>query len=139
MIAIVQALVLSFACVALLMPSYLRLLRHSGFGKRVRREFGPDWHIVKEGTPTMGGLLLVGVVIALALLLDAVDASTYAILLALLGVSLVGAFDDWLNARTGRRARRRRSAAGYRSRRSPRRQSARAASAERRSRSRFVH
>ena len=37
MIAIVQALVLSFACVALLMPSYLRLLRHSGFGKRVRR------------------------------------------------------------------------------------------------------
>ena len=40
-------------------------------------------------------------VIALALLLDAVDASTYAILLALLGVSLVGAFDDWLNARTG--------------------------------------
>lgn len=101
MIAIVQALVLSFGCVCLLMPAYLRLLRHGGFGKRVRREFGPDWHIVKEGTPTMGGLLLVVVVLALSLLLDAVDASTYAILLALLGVSLVGAFDDWLNARTG--------------------------------------
>jgi phospho-N-acetylmuramoyl-pentapeptide-transferase len=101
MIAIVQALVLSFACVWLIMPAYLRLLRHTGFGKRVRREFGPDWHIVKEGTPTMGGLLLVAVVIVLALLLDAVDASTYAVLLALLGVSLVGAFDDWLNARTG--------------------------------------
>jgi len=97
MIAIVQALVLSFACVALLMPSYLRLLRHSGFGKRVRREFGPDWHIVKEGTPTMGGLLLVGVVIALSLLLDAVDASTYAILLALLGVA------PWRSRRRGGR------------------------------------
>ena len=83
MIAIVQALVLSFACVWMLMPAYLRLLRHTGFGKRVRREFGPDWHIVKEGTPTMGGLLLVVVVIVLALLLDAVDASTYAVLLAL--------------------------------------------------------
>jgi len=56
---------------------------------------------VKEGTPTMGGLLLVVVVIALALLLDAVDATTYAVLLSLLGVGLLGAFDDWLNARTG--------------------------------------
>ena len=45
--------------------------------------------------------LAIAVVIVLALLLDAVDASTYAVLLALLGVSLLGAFDDWLNARTG--------------------------------------
>ncbi|MEY4666257.1 MAG: hypothetical protein RIQ87_37 [Chloroflexota bacterium] len=101
MIAIVQALVLAFACVAFVMPAYLRLLKHSGFGKRIRRDYGLDHHIVKEGTPTMGGLLLVAVVISLALLLDAVDASTYAILLALLGVGLLGAFDDWLNARTG--------------------------------------
>jgi phospho-N-acetylmuramoyl-pentapeptide-transferase len=49
----------------------------------------------------MGGLLLTAIVILLALLLDAVDASTYAVLLALLGVTLLGAFDDWLNARTG--------------------------------------
>jgi phospho-N-acetylmuramoyl-pentapeptide-transferase len=101
MIAIVQALVLAFACVAFVMPAYLRLLKYSGFGKRIRRDYGLDHHIVKEGTPTMGGLLLVAVVISLALLLDAVDASTYAILLALLGVGLLGAFDDWLNARTG--------------------------------------
>jgi phospho-N-acetylmuramoyl-pentapeptide-transferase len=101
MIAIVQALVLAFAVVALVMPAYLRLLRHAGFGKRVNREFGPEAHVVKEGTPTMGGLLLVVVVIALALLLDAVDATTYAVLLSLLGVGLLGAFDDWLNARTG--------------------------------------
>ena len=97
MIVIVQALVLAFVCVFVLMPAYLRLLKHAGFGKRVRREFGPEWHIVKEGTPTMGGLLLTGIVIALALLLDVVDASTYAVLLALLGVTLLGAFDDWLN------------------------------------------
>jgi len=84
-----------------LIPAYLRLWKYAGFGKRVRREFGPEWHIVKEGTPTMGGLLLTAIVIALALLLDAVDASTYAVLLALLGVTLLGAFDDWLNARTG--------------------------------------
>ena len=96
-----QALVLAFAVVALVMPAYLRLLRHAGFGKRVNRTFGPESHVVKEGTPTMGGLLLVAVVIALALLLDAVDATTYAVLLSLLGVGLLGAFDDWLNARTG--------------------------------------
>ena len=101
MIVIVQALVLAFVCVFVLMPAYLRLLKYAGFGKRVRREFGPEWHIVKEGTPTMGGLLLTGIVIALALLLHGVDSSTYAVLLALLWVTLPGPFDAWLNARPG--------------------------------------
>mgnify|MGYP002128432296 CR=1 FL=1 len=44
------------------MPPYIRFLQAIGFGKRIRQE-GPESHFIKEGTPTMGGLLLVVVVV----------------------------------------------------------------------------
>ncbi len=53
---LIQGLLLAFALVVILMPPYMRLLRHSGFGKQIREE-GPQSHMVKWGTPTMGGLL----------------------------------------------------------------------------------
>ena len=74
--------------------------RRLGFGKRIREE-GPETHYVKEGTPTMGGLLIVVVVLGIYLFLRQPDAATFAPLAALAGVGLLGAFDDYLNARTG--------------------------------------
>ncbi len=100
MTELIQGLLLAFALVVILMPSYVRLLRHFGFGKQIREE-GPHTHYVKEGTPTMGGLLIIGVVLVLAVLLGSLDASTYSPLAALAGVGVLGAFDDWLNAKTG--------------------------------------
>ena len=88
------------AIVVILMPGYIRLLRHLGFGKQIRQE-GPDSHQVKRGTPTMGGLLVIATVIGLYLFRGAPDGSTFAPLAALAGVGLLGAFDDYLNARTG--------------------------------------
>ncbi len=99
-VELIQGLLLAFALVVILMPSYIRLLRHLGFGKQIREE-GPHTHFVKEGTPTMGGLLIIAVVLILAALLGALDASTYSPLAALAGVGILGAFDDWLNAKTG--------------------------------------
>jgi len=103
--AIVQGILLTFALVVILMPAYLQLLRRAGFGKRIRRE-GPDSHLVKEGTPTMGGLLIIAVVSAAALLFHVIsgkffDASTIAPMLTLLAVGALGVVDDYLNARTG--------------------------------------
>ena len=100
-IELIQGLLLAFAIVVILMPGYIRLLRHVGFGKQIREE-GPHTHFVKEGTPTMGGLLVILVVIVVFFLLrGGPDASTFAPLAALAGVGLLGAFDDYLNARTG--------------------------------------
>ncbi len=100
-IELIQGLLLAFAIVVILMPGYIRLLRHVGFGKQIRDE-GPHTHFVKEGTPTMGGLLVILVVIGVFFLLrGGPDASTFAPLAALAGVGLLGAFDDYLNARTG--------------------------------------
>jgi phospho-N-acetylmuramoyl-pentapeptide-transferase len=100
-VGLIQGLLLTFALVVILMPPYIRLLHATGFGKRIRVE-GPESHYNKEGTPTMGGLLIVGVVLAVYFLLrQQPDASTFAPIAALASVGLLGAFDDYLNARTG--------------------------------------
>jgi phospho-N-acetylmuramoyl-pentapeptide-transferase len=104
--AIVQGILLTFALVVILMPAFILILRRLGFGKRIRVE-GPGSHLVKEGTPTMGGLLMIIVVAAAALLFHFVsggrffDPSTIAPMLTLLLVGGLGVADDYLNARTG--------------------------------------
>ena len=99
-VELIQGLLLAFALVVIIMPSYIRLLQALGFGKRIRQE-GPETHYVKEGTPTMGGLLIVVVVLGIYFFLREPDAATFAPLAALAGVGLLGAFDDYLNAKTG--------------------------------------
>jgi phospho-N-acetylmuramoyl-pentapeptide-transferase len=96
----IQGLLLAFACMVILMPPYLRLLHWLGMGKQIRMD-GPGSHLVKEGTPTMGGVLIVAVILSLAFVFDALDASTYSPLFVLAIVGALGAIDDYLNARTG--------------------------------------
>jgi phospho-N-acetylmuramoyl-pentapeptide-transferase len=96
----IQGLLLAFACMVILMPPYLRLLHWLGLGKQIRMD-GPGSHLVKEGTPTMGGVLIVAVILSLAFLFNALDASTYSPLFVLAIVGALGAIDDYLNARTG--------------------------------------
>ncbi|HET7677489.1 MAG TPA: phospho-N-acetylmuramoyl-pentapeptide-transferase [Candidatus Limnocylindrales bacterium] len=99
-VQIVQGILLAFALVVILMRPFLQLLRQLGFGKRIREE-GPGSHQVKEGTPTLGGLLMIVVIVGLALALDLVDASTFAPIATLGLVGLLGTADDILNAKTG--------------------------------------
>jgi phospho-N-acetylmuramoyl-pentapeptide-transferase len=96
----IQGLLLAFACMVILMPPFLRLLRWLGMGKQIREE-GPGTHLVKQGTPTMGGVLIVFVTLALATVFNAYDVSTYSPLFVLAIMGTLGAVDDYLNARTG--------------------------------------
>lgn len=103
--AMIQGILLAFAAVVICMPAFIRLVRALGMGKKIRVE-GPQTHLVKEGTPTMGGVLIIGVVLAIAAawhLLTGrfIDGSTFAPLATLALVGGLGAVDDWLNARTG--------------------------------------
>src|SRR5438270_6795889 len=68
-----MAIALSMAAMAFLITivlgyPYLTYLRRAGLGKKVRIE-GPSTHIEKTGTPTMGGLLVTAVVLALTVCL----------------------------------------------------------------------
>ena len=99
---LIQGLLLAFAVVVILMPAYIRALRFFGMGKQILEE-GPESHQVKRGTPTMGGLLIIAVVLGLffAMVGGLPPGGIIAPLATLLLVGILGAFDDWLNARTG--------------------------------------
>lgn len=98
---LIQGLLLSFALVVILMPPYIRFLRHVGFAKQIRIE-EPEIHMVKWGTPTMGGLLIIVVVLGIFLALRwPPQGGVIAPIATLALVGLLGAVDDYLNARTG--------------------------------------
>lgn len=101
-VELIQGLLLAFALVVILMSPYVRVLRAAGIGKQIRVE-GPQSHMVKQGTPTMGGLLVVIVVLATYVLMrgEQIERGIIAPLLILLVVGILGAFDDYLNAKTG--------------------------------------
>jgi phospho-N-acetylmuramoyl-pentapeptide-transferase len=100
---LIQAVLLAFAVVVILMPAYIRFLNHLGMGKQILEE-GPQSHQVKRGTPTMGGLMLIGVIIGLFFFLSGFVLPPGGIIAPLATLVLVGglgAFDDYLNAKTG--------------------------------------
>ncbi|MGZ8563100.1 MAG: phospho-N-acetylmuramoyl-pentapeptide-transferase [Candidatus Limnocylindria bacterium] len=97
---IVVAVLLAFIGMVLLAPIYISLLQRLGFGKQIRVD-GPEAHYGKAGTPTMGGILMVGVVLFLAMALRIEDAATLTPMLTLMGVGILGAVDDFVNVRTG--------------------------------------
>ena len=97
---IVIAVVLAFTGMVLLAPIYIGLLQRLGFGKQIRSD-GPQAHFGKAGTPTMGGMLVVSVVLFLAMALRLEDVHTLTPMLALMGVGVLGAIDDFVNVRSG--------------------------------------
>ena len=100
MIQIVVALLLAFIGMVILAPIYISLLQRLGFGKQIRTD-GPEAHYGKAGTPTMGGMLVVSVVLFLAMALRIEDAATLTPMLTLMGVGILGAIDDFVNVRSG--------------------------------------
>jgi phospho-N-acetylmuramoyl-pentapeptide-transferase len=100
LLQIVTALLLAFVGMVILAPIYINLLQRLGYGKQIRSD-GPEAHYGKAGTPTMGGMLVVGVVLFLAMALRIEDAATLTPMLTLMGVGILGAIDDFVNVRTG--------------------------------------
>jgi phospho-N-acetylmuramoyl-pentapeptide-transferase len=78
---------------------YLNYLRRAGLGKKVRID-GPSSHIEKTGTPTMGGLLVSAVVLALTVCLTLIlyRESGRSILLPM-GVMALTTFLGWYDDR----------------------------------------
>jgi len=90
--AAVTALLIAF----LLGPWVIGKLRVLKFGQAVRSD-GPESHLAKTGTPTMGGLLIILSVSAAVLLWgDLGNAYTLITLGSLFGFGAIGFVDDWL-------------------------------------------
>jgi phospho-N-acetylmuramoyl-pentapeptide-transferase len=97
---IVVAILLAFSGVVLLGPIYIGLLQRLGLGKQIRIDL-PETHTMKAGIPTMGGMLMVLVVMFLAMALRIESAATLTPMLTLVGVGILGAIDDYVNVRSG--------------------------------------
>ena len=77
-------------------PSFIRWLRaRQGKGQPIRAD-GPQSHLAKRGTPTMGGLLiLVSLFTATLLWMDVYSPYVWACLLVTAGFGLIGFLDDY--------------------------------------------
>ncbi len=77
----------------LLMPLFIKFLRSHLIGQQVRAD-GPESHLVKQGTPTMGGIImLIAATVVVAILAEPVP-ETWLILAAVLLTGALGLFDD---------------------------------------------
>lgn len=95
---LVFAFVIGFILVVIAMPKVIPFLHKMKFGQ-VEREEGLESHKVKNGTPTMGGIVFVLAAIIAAVIVNIGDLFNPEIILAtivLVGYSLIGFVDDAL-------------------------------------------
>ncbi len=90
---------------------FIQVLRNLKIGKQIRIE-GPQRHFTKLGTPTMGGWLFVIPVLLITGILNLVSITSELTVLGrsvllpmavMLAFALLGAIDDWMGVRGGRR------------------------------------
>ncbi len=79
---------------AIFIPIGLPWLRRLKFGQFVRDD-GPESHLAKSGTPTMGGLLFMPVIVLVALLAVR-NPDAWAVLLVSISFGIVGFIDDYI-------------------------------------------
>lgn len=90
--AILTALVLSL----IIGPYMIEFLKRYQIGQYVRDD-GPRHHLSKSGTPTMGGILIIMVILFATLSwIDLSNIYAWLVLFALVGFSLIGFIDDYL-------------------------------------------
>jgi phospho-N-acetylmuramoyl-pentapeptide-transferase len=90
--AVITALLVSF----LLGPGIIRRLRALKVGQQVRDD-GPRTHLTKQGTPTMGGLLMIAaIVLSVLLWSDLTNKYVWVVLFATLSFGGIGLWDDYL-------------------------------------------
>jgi phospho-N-acetylmuramoyl-pentapeptide-transferase len=82
-------------------PQFIQWLRRQSIGQQIREE-GPAHHIVKQGTPTMGGLLILVAALVPALAVSLYTVPGITIILATVACGLLGFADDFLKVRRRR-------------------------------------
>ncbi len=90
-LAALTALMISF----LVGPVMIRKLAQYKVGQAVRGD-GPQTHLIKAGTPTMGGaMILVAIAVSTLLWADIGNEYVWVVLFTTLGFGLIGWVDDW--------------------------------------------
>lgn len=95
----ISLLVVSFLVTVLMLPRLIKYLHYLKFGQAIREE-GPQSHMHKKGTPTMGGIsFIVATVLALiiAMFIDSSNIKYYILFIyTTISFSIIGYIDDML-------------------------------------------
>ena len=86
---------ISFLIVVILGPIFIPMLTKFKFGQTVRDD-GPKTHLAKNGTPTMGGILMIVAILITGLTRSKVGPDMVIGLICIFGFGLIGFIDDFI-------------------------------------------
>ncbi|SFG26469.1 phospho-N-acetylmuramoyl-pentapeptide-transferase [Oribacterium sp. WCC10] len=92
---LVISILLGFAIVAAIMPFAIPELHKLKFGQEVRDD-GPQSHLKKQGTPTMGGIVFIIAIAIVSVIFMGRYPKIIPVLLLTIGFGIVGFVDDYL-------------------------------------------
>ena len=91
----ILAIIIAFVISAALCPVVIPMLHKLKFGQQVRQE-GPQAHLKKQGTPTMGGLIILGSIIVTSLFYLKDYPKIIPVLFVTVGFGIIGFLDDYI-------------------------------------------
>jgi len=98
--AILYATLIALVCSLVGTPVMVRFFTRRGYGQPIRED-GPKSHLVKQGTPTMGGMVivlstLIAYFVTKAVTVKAPTSSALLVLMLMTGMGMVGFLDDYI-------------------------------------------
>lgn len=96
-LGMVMSFIVSILCARIFIPKLIKLK----FGQTVRED-GPQSHVVKNGTPTMGGIIFIAAIFVVSLILLKKELSIMYPVISLVLFSCVGFADDFLKIARGK-------------------------------------
>ncbi|QIN78826.1 phospho-N-acetylmuramoyl-pentapeptide-transferase [Rubrobacter marinus] len=94
MFSVVLAAGIAFLVTLASGSKFIEFLRNKKFGQFVREE-GPQTHLIKQGTPTMGGVVILLGLAAALVVVARPNFATLTVLLLVSAVAAIGLYDDW--------------------------------------------
>jgi phospho-N-acetylmuramoyl-pentapeptide-transferase len=88
-------LVITFLFTMLISPLFIPLLKRLKYGQQIRTD-GPQGHLKKAGTPTMGGIIILLAIALASLKFIDKNSELVVLLVATLGFGLIGFLDDYI-------------------------------------------
>lgn len=92
---------IGFLIVIILGPIFIPMLARFKFGQTVRDE-GPQSHLAKNGTPTMGGIMMIVAILITGLTRAHISQSLIVGLICIVGFGFVGFLDDFIKIKMKR-------------------------------------
>ena len=94
-LTVLWAAIIAFALTAAMGPFVIPYLRKLKVGQTIRDD-GPESHLKKNGTPTMGGVMIIGGMLITSLLYVKKCPEVIPVLLMTVGFGIVGFIDDYI-------------------------------------------